>query len=310
MQVPAKGIIMRKQQKIWAVAIVAALVAGAFFLPELLLSWEDSQSLDILRLESQDEDREGFAGSIQLTVPEKILLLRSGELTVMELDRMVMESAADGGGDRANTVILFSASDGEREAPPELKAGTEEEIDRYTEEARRVWEERLASVRGEVRSLQALGGLPEVWRSDGTPDYTGYGDLLYLDPDTYMSFQVYQMVLRWEDRSLDLLVDVQSGRILSFALRWTQSGQLNWGPRGASGFGSAWRDYWKMDSVSTSWYNEYTRSVLENVETQVFVNGDYAAHDQITFLYDSQSLAIPLDCQGSHSVNYSLIWNR
>ena len=120
---------MRKQQKIWAVMTVAVLMAGAFFLPELLLTWEDSQSLDILRLESQDEDREGFAGSIQLTVPEKILLLRSGVLTVMELDRMVVESAAAGGEDKTNTVILFSASDGEREALHSSAAQLREVID-------------------------------------------------------------------------------------------------------------------------------------------------------------------------------------
>lgn len=291
---------MKTHSKLWTAAAVAALVAAAFFLPERLLAWGDSQLLDRLQMVSQEE-REGFAGSIRLTVPEKIMLLQGGALTVMELDRMAIERAAvrnreDG------SVVLYPAPGGEEDMPEE-----------DAEEARaasRMWEERLTSVRGELRSLQALGGLPEIWRTDDPPDCTGYGDLLYLDPDTYMSFQVYQLALRWEKWNLDLLVDLQSGRILSFSLRWTQGGQPNWGPRGASSFGSAWRDYWKMDSVSTGWYNAYTRGILENVEAQSYNSGDYAAHGQITFLYGSQSLSVPLDCQGSRTGNFLLVWNR
>lgn len=282
--------------------IVTALVAAAFFLPESLLAWGDGQLLNNMHMESQDEEREGFAESIQLTVPEKIMLLRGGSLTVMELEQITVESAA-------GAMVSYGGGNGQ-DTPPGLKANTTEEIDRYFEEASQMWADRLASVRAEIRSLQTLGGLPEVWKSGQTPSYSGHGDLLYLDPDTHLSFQVYQIFLDWDGYSLDLLVDQQSERILSFTLQWSHGGQPNWGSRGASSFGSAWRDYWKMDSVSTGWYNEYTRNVLESVEAQLSNNGDYAAHDQITFMYDGQSLPIPLDCQGTWSWNFSISWNR
>ena len=282
-------------------AVAALLVAAAFFLPELLLTWGDEQLLDNLHMESQDEEREGFGESIQLTVPEKILLLRSGQLTVMDLDRTRFRSA------EASVSVVYEANGASAEVL--LIAGEDEQ---YAEEISRMWEARLTAVRAEIRSLQAAGGLPEVWRADVTPEYTGRGDLLYLDPDTHMSFQVYQIVLDWEHWSMDLLVDVQSERILSFSLQWDQDGRPAWGTRGASGFGSAWRDYWKMDSVSTGWYNEYTRVVLEDLESQLWNGGDYAAREQITFMDDSQSLAVPLSCQGSHSGNFAafaIAWN-
>ena len=266
--------------KILTAAMVILLVAAAFFLPEQLLVWGDRQLLDNLHVESLAEEREGFAESIQLTVPEKIMLLRGGKLTVMELDNPAEDAdAAD--------------------------------LELYLEETGRLWEDRMSSLQGEVRSLQSMGGLPEVWKTDVLPDYTGHGDLLYLDTDTHMSFQVYQISLQWEDYGLDLLVDQQSGRILTFALQWTQGGSLGWGPRGAARFGSAWRDYWQMDSVSAGWYSTYTRGILENLDIQAFNNsGDYAAHDQISFMYDSQSQSIPLDCQGVWTRNFLLTWNR
>ena len=283
-------------------AVAALLVAAAFFLPELLLTWGDEQLLDNPHMESQDEEREGFGESIQLTVPEKIMLLRSGQLTVMDLDRTRLQYTAE------TYAVVFEINGAREEAL--LAADGDEQ---YAEEIGQMWEARLASARTEIRSLQALGGLPEVWRTDDPPEYTGQGDLLYLDPDTHMSFQVYQLSLEWENWSVDLLVDAQSERILSFTLQWDQDGRPNWGPRGASGFGSAWRDYWKMDSVSTGWYNEYTRSVLENLEAQLWNSGDYAAREQITFMYDSQSLAVPLSCQGARPGNFAVFaiaWNR
>ena len=299
--------------KILAVLMVAVLLAAAFFLPEQLLVWGDAQLLDSLHMESRDEEREGFAERLQLTVPEKIMLLRSGTLTVMELDRTVLESVSIDAGD-ASTVLFYAAEGQQNRLPvsesPDLKAVPEEELERFTEEANRLWETRLSEVRSEVRSLQALGGLPELWKADSQPDYTGYGDLLYLDPDTRMSFQVYQMTLRWEHCSLELVVDAESGRILSFILRWTQGGTPNWGLRGAANFGSAWRDYWGMDSVSTGWYNAYTRSILEEVEATLLSNGDYGSHGQVTYMYDGQSLPVPLDCQGIRSGNFLISWNR
>jgi len=279
--------------RILAVAAVALLVAAAFFLPEMLLTWGDSQSLNVLQMESQDVEREGLAESIQLSVAEKILLLRSGSLTGMDLDGIaVTESASE---------IYYAHA----------AAGSPAELDSYTEEVRQLWAERAEAACAEVRALQTMGGLPELWKKDRRPDYSGYGDLLYLDPGTAISFEAYQIELLWDDAVLALLVDVSSGRVLSFHLQLLQGAQPNWGLRGASNFGSAWRDYWKMDSVSTGWYNESTRGILENT-TQAAANGDYAARDQISFVYDGRTLSVPLECQGSRAKDFyfSLIWNR
>jgi len=296
--------------RILAVAAVALLVAGAFFLPEMLLVWGDSQLLNTLQMESQDEEREGLAESIQLSVAEKLLLLRSGTLTVMDLDGIIVTKSAAGTTTDSEEATLYYTNGIElHENSPELNADSTEEIDRYNEEARQLWEARMEAAGAEIRTLQTLGGLPELWQKDRLPDYSGYGDLLYLDPGTYVSFEAYQITLLWEDYILDLLVDVQSGRILSFNLQLLQGAQPNWGLRGASNFGSAWRDYWKMDSVSTGWYNEYTRSILESV-AQAAVNGDYAARDQISFVYDGRSLSVPLECQGSRVKDFSVFWNR
>jgi len=281
--------------RILAVAAVALLVAAAFFLPEMLLAWSDSQSLDVLQMDSQDEEREGLAESIQLSVAEKILLLRSGSLTGMDLDGIaVTESAAES----------YSADGG---------AGSSREwngeLDPCSEGVQQLWAERAEAACAEVRTLQTMGGLPELWKKDRLPEYGGFGGLLYLDPGTYVSFEAYRIYLLWDDAVLDLLVDAQSGCILSFSLQLLQGAQLNWGLRGASNFGSAWRDYWKMDSVSTHWYNESTRSILESAAWAA-VNGDYAARDQISFVYDGRSLSVPLECQGSRAKDFSVFWNR
>ena len=292
--------------KLWAAALVAVLVAAAFFLPERLLIWGDRQRVDQLHVESQSEEREGFAESLQLTVPEKVMLLRSGNMTVMELDPAIQEDVIIGTYEaEGNNVYSFYR------APAvllEMETETAEE-DGY-DEAAALWSGRLTAVRGELRSLQTLGGLPEVWTTEDPLACTNCADLLYLDPETRVSFQVYRITLIWQGYSMDLLVDLQSGRILSFSLVvWVQSQQPAWGFRGAAGFGGAWRDYWQMDSVSAGWYSDYVRGILENAAPSMINGGDYAAADRITFLYDGLSLPVPLDCQGSRYIYRVLSWN-
>ena len=86
-----------------------------------------------------------------------------------------------------------------------------------------------------IRSLQAVGGLPDLWNEEDEPlDCTGYGELLYIDPDTRMSFQVYHLTLSRNTMSMRLMVDIQSGRILSFTLQWGQEDIPSWGLRGAA----------------------------------------------------------------------------
>lgn len=288
--------------KLWAAALIAVLVAAAFFLPEGLLVWGDRQRVDHLHVESQSEEREGFAESLRLTVPEKVMLLRSGRMTVMELDQGVQEDLIIGSYKaEGDNVYSFWGS-------PLLETETAEE--RYNEAAG-LWNNRLTAICEELQSLQNLGGLPELWGAEGPQACVDCVDLLYLDPETRMSFQVYHITLLWQAYNAELLVDLQSGRILSVTLTvWAQGRQPAWGARGASGFGGAWRDYWQMDSVSAGWYNEHTRGILENAASYVS-GGDYA-EDQIKFLYDGLSLPVPLGCQGTQSryISYVFSWNR
>ena len=62
----------------WAGLAAAALLAAAFFLPAALSQWGDRRLLDEPHITRQDEEREGFAESLQLSVAEKLFLLRSG----------------------------------------------------------------------------------------------------------------------------------------------------------------------------------------------------------------------------------------
>lgn len=280
--------------KLLAVAAVALLVAGALFLPERLLVWGDGQLLDRLHMDAQDQAREGFGESLQLTVPEKLLLLRSGQLTAMNLNQEILLYAGEGG---------FLTEEEQEDA-------LSEELSRYLHESEQLWAARVEALRGEIASLQTLGGLPEVWRAGSPPDYTAQGEILYLDEDSRMNFQVYQIALYWEKYSMELLVDSQSGRILSFLLHWSQGSRPSWGFRGGAGFGGAWRDYWGMDSVSTGWYGQRVRDMLENMEVQLPPSGEVSGYDQITFMYGGQPVPIPLACQGALSWSFSLAWNR
>lgn len=295
----------------WAAAfVVAALMAAAFFLPEWLSSLYDRQLLDNPSLQIQDEDREGFAESVQLTVAEKLLLLRSGALTVIDLSQEVtreMNFILSAGTELEPAVAAEPANGKSSNAAG--NAAPDEELDQYRQEISRRWEGRLESVRQEIRNLQALGGLPALWREDGDLAYTGLSELLYMDPDTRMSFQVYRMALDCEDYSVHLLVDDQSGRILSFVLQWGRDGYPDWGIRGAAGFGGVWRNYWGLDSVGSGWYNNYTQNILEQTEAFYRGDGDYNANTQISFSYDGQPLAIPLACWAIGGRTFTISWN-
>lgn len=289
----------------FAVLAVTALVALAFFLPERLSTASDRQLLDTPAIQFQSEEREGFAESIQLTVAEKVALLRSGSLNVMELSQGEVEGIYinfSGGGE-------FTLNVSGEEPVPELKAATDAEVSTYMAELSQTWEERLEAVQAEIRSLQSMGGLPELWSEEEPLDCAGYGELLYIDPDTRMSFQVYHVTLTRDTLSLHLMVDIQSGRILSFSLQWGRDDAPSWGLRGAANFGGVWRNYWGMDAVSSGWYDDYTRSILERAEEFYRTNGDYTANGQIAFTYNGQSLPIPLECEGLRGRSFVLRWN-
>lgn len=62
------------------------LIAAAVFLPGELAQWNDTALLDEPHILRQEEEREGFAEQMQLTVGEKLLLLRSGKLSKVPLE--------------------------------------------------------------------------------------------------------------------------------------------------------------------------------------------------------------------------------
>lgn len=294
-------------RKCGAILVVAALMAAAFFLPEVLSSWNDQQLLDTVSVLPQDSQREGFAESVQLTVAEKVLLLRSGRLTSMDLSREMVEGNSANSASGSVSISVFSYDE---ESEAVLAVGeNEEDSAAYTEEISRLWDARLAEVRQEIFNLQALGGLPVLWNDGDELAYTGYGDRLYVDPDTRMNFQVYHITLASILYSLELTVDVQSGRILSFILQWGRDGAPNWGMRNADSFGSVWRNYWKMDSVGSGWYNGNTKNILEQIAVTPWKDGDYDTIGQISFTYDGQSISVPLEGRGFNGRNFVMTWN-
>lgn len=296
---------MRKGIAAAAAFAVAALVVLSFFLPEWLSTLHDRQLLDSPSLQAENEDREGFAESIQLSVAEKLLLLRSGTLNVMELSQGEIEGIYVNFPEGGEFTLNLSVE----EDFPELKVSENSDASAYIEELSQTWKDRLEAVQAEIRSLQSIGGLPELWSEDDPLNCAGYGELLYIDPDTQMSFQVYHVTLARDTLSLRLMVDIQSGRILSFSLQWGRDDMPSWGLRGAANFGGVWRNYWGMDSVSSGWYDDYTRSILERTEESYRNNGDYTAQGQIAFIYNSQSLPVPLECESYRGRSFAIRWN-
>ncbi len=290
----------------------AALVAAAFFLPEQLSLLEDQQLLDRPNI-VQQEEREGFAESMQLQVAEKLLLMRSATVSRMELGDGVVQGLYDMGTQETTllTATYEESANEQKGGAAWLKTATDEELERFSQEQKALWTGRLAEVRRELRTLQGMGGLPALWSADSQLEFTGLGDLLYMDTASQMSFQVYRMSLNGAPYSINLTVDIQSGRILAFQLDWDGGMDLDWGFRGAAGFGGAWRDYWGMDSVKSDWYGDYNRSILEETCSTTQINGDYTAHGQISFTYDSQSIPVSLECWAMEKEIRlgSLMWN-
>lgn len=279
-----------------ALGAAAVLLAAAFFLPEQLSALHDAQILDRPVVQAQDGDQEGFAETTQLPVAEKVQLMRSGSMTAMEVSREEV----------SGVLINISGSEEPKISSNIRDAG---DVDAYEEELAERWERRLEDVKREIRSLQAAGGLPELWSGDSGISYVGYGELLYMDAEAGINFQAYRMGLQSEAYSMNVTVDVQSGRILAFSLRWEWGARPNWGLRGAANFGGVWRNYWGMDSVNSGWYNDYNRDILERSQDIVKINGDYSAIGQISFFYNELSVGIPLECWVSSGRTSRLNWN-
>lgn len=254
--------------------LTVALAVLAFYLPPRVSHWYDEQIMDDPKV-TQVEEREGLADSIRLTVAEKLLLLRGGSLSFLALP-----------GEESEIRYLLQAGESGTYISSEPEIGDSG--------SSREWEERLNSVKRELLALQRSGALPELWPDEETVEVIDSGEMLYIDNATQVSFMVCHMELSFSSWSLGLTVDDQSGKILSLSLRWPRETPPSWGAAGAAGFGSAWRDYWGMDSVDPGWNSPRINEILS--ASQVFSNnsGEYSAAGEIGFAYDGQAFRAPL----------------
>ena len=278
----------------WAGLAAAALLAAAFFLPALLSHWGDQRLLDEPHITRQDEEREGFAESLQLSVAEKLFLLRSGSVTSVALEDMETAEVLWQEKDTAGVSALWQGS---ADAAREL------------EENEKKWQQRLTRVRSELRGLQTAGALPYLWDSGDEVTCTAHHQTLYIDGESQVSFLAYDMTLSGPPYTIRVTVDAKSERILTFRLSWSKGQRPNWGFRGSARFGSAWRDYWGMDSVSSAWNSEYIRSLLDMPAEEFVRSGSYNANADISFTYDGQTLRVPLVNWVYSNTDGVLEWN-
>lgn len=278
----------------WAGLAAAALLAAAFFLPALLSQWGDQRLLDEPHITRQDEEREGFAESLQLSVAEKLFLLRSGSVTSVALEDMETAEVLWQEKDTAGVSVLWQGS---ADAAREL------------EENEKKWQQRLTRVRSELRGLQTAGALPYLWDSGDEVECTAHRQTLYIDGESQVSFLAYDMTLSGPPYTIRVTVDAKSERILTFRLSWSKGQRPDWGFRGSARFGSAWRDYWGMDSVSSAWNSEYIRSLLDMPAEEFVRSGSYNANADISFTYDGQTLRVPLVNWVYSNTDGVLEWN-
>ena len=278
----------------WAGLAAAALLAAAFFLPALLSHWGDQRLLDEPHITRQDEEREGFAESLQLSVAEKLFLLRSGSVTSVALEDMETAEVLWQEKDTAGVSALWQGS---ADAAREL------------EENEKKWQQRLTRVRSELRGLQTAGALPYLWDSGDEVECTAHRQTLYIDGESQVSFLAYDMTLSGPPYTIRVTVDAKSERILTFRLSWSKGQRPNWGFRGSARFGSAWRDYWGMDSVSSAWNSEYIRSLLDMPAEEFVRSGSYNANADISVTYDGQTLRVPLVNWVYSNTDGVLEWN-
>lgn len=294
----------------WAGLAAAALLAAAFFLPAALSQWGDQRLLDQPHITRQEEEREGFAESLQLSVAEKLFLLRSGSVTSVDLADVetvaVYMQRENQKGMLTGDASLFRQKDAD-----EVSVFWQEDADvaYELEESEKKWKQRLSRVRSELRGLQTAGALPYLWDSEDEVECTAHRQTLYIDRESQVSFLAYDMSLSGPPYAIRVTVDAKSERILAFRLSWSKGQRPDWGFRGSARFGSAWRDYWGMDSVSSAWNSEYIRSLLDMPAEEFVRSGSYNANADISFTYDSQTLRVPLVNWVYSNTDGVLEWN-
>lgn len=276
-------------RRFWAaLALAAALIALAFFLPPQISRWEDRKIMDQPRI-TRVEDREGLADSLGLTVAEKLLRMQEGDLSYLSLPgegAQVRYTIEEGTGH------VYVSSEPEQRDPAE-----EDEVAGA----------RLTAVLRELLILQRSGALPQLWREDVQAELTDSGEILCIDNNTQLSFLICHASLSLPNGSAGVTYDQQSGKILSLSLRWLRDQPPSWGAAGAANFGGAWRDYWGMDSVDPGWSTVRIKEILSTTPP-LAGSGDYTAAGEITFTYDGQELRAPVYSWGS-SGTCALQWN-
>ena len=284
-------------------AMTLALLALAIFLPAELSQWNDRRLLDEPHITRQSAAREGFAESMQLSIGEKLLMIRSGNASVLRLEESkvaVSFAVTDG------SVTVYSLQEDEK-----VSVSLETEVSYESKEEAERWTRRLAQIQGELATLYQLGALPQLWSSAETAEFSSGGQVLYMDSDTQVSFQVYYATLSRDPYTMHVAVDEQSGRILAFTLSWPVGTEVElvWGLRGMSNFGEGWRDYWGLDSVDRRWNSKYVRSILAQQEELLLTNGSYTSNADVAFSYDSQAIYIPLGASAVWGRTCQLSWN-
>ena len=276
-------------RRFWAsLALAAALIALAFFLPPQISRWEDRKIMDQPRI-TRVEDREGLADSLGLTVAEKLLRMQEGDLSYLSLPgegAQVCYTIEEGTGH------VYISSEPEQRDPAE--------------------EDEAAGVRLTAGLPGGAGpprsrGPPPPWRGGVPAELTDSGEILCIDNNTQLSFLICHASLSLPNGSAGVTYDQQSGKILSLSLRWLRDQPPSWGAGGAANFGGAWRDYWGMDSVDPGWSTVRIKEILSTTPP-LAGSGDYAAAGEITFTYDGQELRAPVYSWGS-SGTCALQWN-
>ncbi len=293
---------MKNRQLLLALPAALLLVAMATFLPERISLRGDHALFDTPHLIAEDTEGRDLSESVQLALPEKLLLLRSGSLSTLSVGAVEFREDIFNVSTNETETLVNGQEAGERLAWWEEQGYAPEEA-----EDAAVWAGRLASVRRELLALQTAGALPALWDASSTLTLGNPTESIYVDNESKVAFSVYGMTLNCAPYSLQVRVDAQTGRVIAFGLWWEPGAKLNWGANGAASFGDAWRSYWGMDTVDSSWRSAYIQGILTQAEETA--NGD-SSLGGVNFTYDGQSLEVLVYCQHlSKDRQCVLLWN-
>lgn len=280
-------------QSIWiTLPCTLVLVILAFTLPARISQFNDRYLLDRPHLASEETGEGGLTGSARLSLPEKLLLIKSGNYSSVSADEITGPILKEKGNSfqftvtESNEVSLY-----DKKTDVNIAVNEAEE---YGMEIDETWGDRLLDARGELVALQRAGGLPILW-TDNRLTLIRASEEIYIDNDSQIAFSLYRMVLESDMCYIDLQADAQTGRLLSIGFQWSLGAPPSWGTNGANTFGDVWRSYWGMDSVNISWRENYIQNIL--VQTEEMTQSNSSSLAAVVFSYDRQTLEVPLYAQ-------------